>query len=598
MNAINPYQQFFARPACALQRKYEMFRARFVDQRSVADIARQFHYTTDSVYTMLHQFKTEIDQGRPPAFFMETRTGPKSARKKEDIKEHVLRLRARGYASTDIHKALRAAGYSLSLSLVDHILREQGLGQMAKRTRSQRIAITNEIARRQVPGLDIPLPAPRLQPEVADATKVWAQTNPPILTQHAGAFLFLPFLVHIGWPQIIEKAGWPGSRMIPAVSHALNALLLKLRSRERKSHVNEMECDRAAGLFMGLNVPPKKQATTDYSYRLSQRQHDVFLQEWTRALYPELCPQGATEFALDAHAIAYRGRDDLLETHYVPTRGKKAPAIISFFGRAVNRPFLCYGNADLRKNQLADLPLAFADYWKQITGQDPSWLYFDSRTTTYEGLKKLDERGINFITVRRRGTSMIQKAEQARRDEWKATTIPTERYPHTRIHYLDQNIRVAGYPEPIRQVVQRRATDATSFFLTNNMTVPARNILERYHQRNYIENEIGVNVDFFHMDCLSSEVALNVSFDVLMTLAAHGCYRWLAQSLKGCEKMEPKQLHRMIISTPGMVQVDDARITVCLERRSHNPILRQALGDKEPVKIPWLGNKPLVFAFK
>ncbi len=193
---------------------------------------------------------------------------------------------------------------------------------------------------------------------------------------------------------------------------------------------------------------------------------------------------------------------------------------------------------------------------------------------------------------------MIQKTEQARGDEWKATTIPTEQYPHTRIHYLDQKIRVVGYPEPIRQVVQRRATDATSFFLTNNLTVPARNILERYHQRNYIENEIGVNVDFFHMDCLSSEVALNVSFDVLMTLAANGCYRWLAQSLKGCEKMEPKQLHRMIISTPGVVQVDDARIAVCLERRSHNPILRQALGDKEPVKIPWLGNKTLIFAFK
>jgi len=598
MNANDPYQQFFSCPECALQRKYEMIRARFVDRQSAHDIARKFQYSVHSVHTMLHQFKVDIDQGRPPVFFMETRTGPKSARKKEDIKEHVLRLRARDYASTDIHKALRAAGYPVSLSLIDHILREAGLGEMTKRTRLQRIAIAEEITQRLVPGLDIPFSAPRIKTEIADATKIWEQSQSPIVTQHAGALLFLPFLANIGWGKIIDKAGWPGSRMIPAVSHALNALLLKLRSRERKSHIDEMECDRAAGLFMGLNVPPKKQATTDYSYRLHQPHHDAFLQEWTRALYPELCPQGATEFALDAHAIAYRGRDDLLETHYVPTRGKKAPAIISFFGRAVNRPFLCYGNADLRKNQLADLPLSFADYWKQITGKDPSWLYFDSRTTTYEGLKKLTDRGINFITVRRRGTRMIQIAQQAGRDEWKTTTISSEQYPHTRIHYLDQVIQVAGYPGTIRQVAQRRSTNAISFFLTNNMDVPARSILERYHQRNYIENEIGVNVDFFHMDCLSSEVALNVSFDVLMTLVANGCYRWLAKSLKGCEKMEPKQLHRLFISTPGVVSVHDTHIAVCLERRSHNPLIQQAFSGQEPVKIPWLDNKALTFAFK
>jgi hypothetical protein len=57
------------------------------------------------------------------------------------------------------------------------------------------------------------------------------------------------------------------------------------------------------------------------------------------------------------------------------------------------------------------------------------------------------------------------------------------------------------------------------------------------------------------MDCLSSEVRLNVEMDVVMTVIANGCYRWLSKLLKGCEKMEPKQLYRKFIETGGHVRV-------------------------------------------
>ena len=51
-----------------------------------------------------------------------------------------------------------------------------------------------------------------------------------------------------------------------------------------------------------------------------------------------------------------------------------------------------------------------------------------------------------------------------------------------------------------------------------------------YARRNRIEDGLGTSVNFFHLDCLSSEVRLNVDLDVTLTVIAHGCYRWLAAS--------------------------------------------------------------------
>jgi hypothetical protein len=45
------------------------------------------------------------------------------------------------------------------------------------------------------------------------------------------------------------------------------------------------------------------------------------------------------------------------------------------------------------------------------------------------------------------------------------------------------------------------------------------------------------------------------------------------------------------------VGVADEGIVVRFDRRSHNPILREAALDREAGPIPWLGNRRIRFAF-
>ena len=78
-------------------------------------------------------------------------------------------------------------------------------------------------------------------------------------------------------PALAAAAGYPGTRVIPAISWLLSLLALKLTRTRRVSHVDDLLADPAAALFAGLAVLPKKSALTSYSYRLSHSHQQRFL---------------------------------------------------------------------------------------------------------------------------------------------------------------------------------------------------------------------------------------------------------------------------------------------------------------------------------
>ena len=68
--------------------------------------------------------------------------------------------------------------------------------------------------------------------------------------------------------------------------------------------------------------------------------------------------------------------------------------------------------------------------------------------------------------------------------------------------------------------------------------------------------------------------------------------------LRGFSHSKPKALYRKFVETSGTVEIrEDGRITVTLDRRSHNPILREANLAHDQPRIPWLKNHQLEFAY-
>lgn len=594
----DPYCAYFLSPTLPRHRRYEMLRAWFLEGLTAKQVAERFGVSDLSVRSQIRDFKRGIDAGEQMQFFVQPRPGPKTDRKKPEARDHIVRLRAHGYADTNIHQALKSAGMPVSVSLIDQVLREEGLAPMPKRSLQQRERVKAEIKSGQIPGLTTRPPATVSIPAVADARKLDLSDGRALRSRVAGVFLFLPFLAQIGLDDMVKEAKMAGTKMIPALSYVLSLLALKLLDKERKSHISDWNFDQALGWFAGLNVLPKPTAATDYSYRLIDGQHNCLLAQWVRAAHPILCPQTPAAFALDFHAIAHRGENTGLENHYVPMRGKAVQSVQTCFARAVDNPLLCWADADVVRQSQAQMPLRFVQYWKQITGLKPDWLYFDSKMTTYGVLDQLRQDDVHFITIRRRGEAIIRRIRERSASDWTRALIDTPQRRHQRVRYLDDHVKLRGYSGDCRQVAVDGLGRATpTLFLTNNESVTGRQVITRYISRNTIENDLGINVNFFHLDCLASEVRLNVNTDVVLTVLANGCYRWLSQRLRGCETMEPKQLYRKFIETGGSLNVRGDEIIIRFERRSHNPIIAQAHLDKASRPIAWLGGKRLRFEF-
>jgi hypothetical protein len=385
--------------------------------------------------------------------------------------------------------------------------------------------------------------------------------------------------------------------MVPAASALLALLALKLLDKERHSHIDDFNFDEALGLFAGLNILPKKSFATDYSYRTERRYQYVLLQAWIQGLGPLLFPQANT-FSLDFHPIPYRGEDAGLERHYLPRRGRAGTSVLSFFALEQESRCLCYANANLLRVEQAGEVLRFVDFWNVTTGTDPEWLYFDSKLTDYTELSRLNQRGIHFITIRRRGAAILRRLERLPASAWSQAVIDTAQRCHQRIRYLDETIHLRGYEGPIRQLaVTGLGRERATLFLMNHFEETPRALVIRYAGRNRMEDGLGISVNFFHLDCLASEVRLNVDLDAALTVLANGCYRWLASQLRGYDKAAAKQLYRRFIETGGVVEIGADELVVHFDKRSHNPILREASLDQDCPAIGWIGNRSVAFHY-
>jgi len=151
-----------------------------------------------------------------------------------------------------------------------------------------------------------------------------------------------------------------------------------------------------------------------------------------------------------------------------------------------------------------------------------------------------------------------------------------------------------SYQGTLQQVLIRDlGHDEPTILLTNDKNFKLKPILTRYARRMLIENGLSDAVDFFHLDALSSAVALNVDFDVLLTVIGSGIYRMFAKMLHGYERAQARQIFRRFLDTSARVTVSKQAVTVQLPRRAHNPILIDAGLIGRATKISWWNGRTL-----
>lgn len=440
----------------------------------------------------------------------------------------------------------------------------------------------------------------RVKPEAADVADVRELNLSPrrFRTRFGGLFLFLPYLAAIPLDALLEDAGLPGSGMIPADCAVRSLLALKLFGHARHLHVMPHVFDQGLALFAGLNVIPKRSFLTEYSCRIDPGSYPTWMRRWFDEMAHLGLEQGGS-LDLDFHTIPFHGDDALIEKHYVSKRSRRQKGLLAFVAQDADTRVFCYGNAHVRKDEQNDEILRFVTYWTQRTGDRPEELVFDSKLTTYANLNWLNQMGVRFITLRRRSRKLLEAIRTQPASAWRRIQLEGVRRIYKTPRILDQTVALNDYEGPLRQLtITDLGHEEPTLLLTNQLRRSPAKLIERYAQRMIIENGIADGIDFFHMDALSSVVAMKVNCDLQLTLMGSGLYRLLGSRIgNGYERAKSRHIFRDLVDATAQVSITEREILVQFQKRSHNPLLLAAGFDQVDTPIPWLGGKRLRFLF-
>jgi len=386
--------------------------------------------------------------------------------------------------------------------------------------------------------------------------------------------------------------------MIPAEQAVRTLLALKLVGKERKSHVMDLVSDPGIALFAGLNVVPKRSYLAAYSSSVDDRVIDSLMAAWFNEV-PRAGLAHGTSFDLDFHTVPTNSSAEPLEKHYVSSRSRSQQGILTFLARDAQRRVLRYAHAGITKVDQAAEIARFVDFWQQHSGAVPTELVFDSKLTTYVQLARIHQRGIHFITLRRRTRKMLGDIWSRPASAWQRITLPALTRLYRTPKVLDERVQLRGYPGKLRQVtVIDLGHEEPTIILTNNEKIGCPALVTRYAQRMLIENGIAEAVQFFHLDALSSMVGLKVDFDLQITLMASSLYRLLAEKIgTGYSHAQAKKLFRNLLDVSATVTIEADRVVVALDKRAHNPYLVKSRLADTPTPMSWFGGKPLHLNF-
>lgn len=566
---------FFVQPSNPRQRRYEILRAFFVEQLPALEIARRFDCSRHAVYSIVRDFRSLSE---PASFFFrspEPRGRPPRS-VASSTHDEIIRLRKLNLSVPDIKARLDAAcGPAPSERKICQILDNEGFARLPRRPQAERAAAG---------------PAPLRAPE-----SVPLDPDRPELLQSAraaGILCFLPLIRRFGIDEAIRLAGYPGTSTLSPLQSVLCFLALKL-SNIRRYSADDIWCmDRGPGLFAGLNVLPKTAWFSSYSDRTTRAMNQRLLASLARILAERALLSDCAN--LDFTTLPHWGDDQTLEKHWAATRGRALTGFSAALAQDPDSGLLLRSDASIRRAASPESVLEFLDF-SHAGGLQLRFLVFDGRFTTYACLKRLDEAGIRFVTVRRRGRNLVRDAHNAPPAQRQKIRVPVQHGTRL-LEVVESTSPLRHYGGEIRQITVLHGASRPALLITNDFDASLATLLRRYAQRWLIEKSISAQLAFFHLNRLSSSMVIKVDFDLAMTVLAYNLYRLLALELPaGYRHCTPLTLFESLLETAADIQLDPGLCTVSLKKKRNLPALIEALGSEPSEPLPWLANRRIVF---
>ena len=554
--------QTFLSPVQVTHKQYEALRAYYVDGLSATEAAEGFGYTVSSFYSLLHQVRSYCGDD-PEAFaryfFSVKPVGRKPKEDQGNLAVLIVALRQQQHSVPEIKALLDTLGHSVSEGYVSNLLRRAGFPRLPRRTQTQR----------KVTRAAVKLEAPSSQMLTYVSESFSCQNS-------LGLLCLLPYLQQYGIGQLLSNSSYPETQRISRLNSLLSFIALKLSDVRRYSHDDIWCMDRGLGFFAGLNVLPKAAWLTSYSHRVTREMNLQLL----RGLHGLWQGQGLLSDTanLDFTTLPYWGEAEHLENNWSGTRHQALSSILAVLAQDPDSGIITYSDTNIRHEDKNQVVLEFLDFYSTDNSTELKYLVFDSKFTTYGNLRKLDEKEVKFITIRRRGDRIIQELESLPASAWKTLRVPTSGSRSRLLKIYEQHLTPKDYGRPLRQIaISSSGRSKPALIITNDLTLPSEQIVRKYARRWLVEKGISQQIEFFHLNKLSDAMVIKVDFDLTMTLLAYNLLRLLAADLVGYSQATPISLYNQFLRNSGHVEILSEKIKVYLNKKRNLPALLTAM---------------------
>jgi hypothetical protein len=578
-------EEYFEFRTSVSKKRYDALRDYFVNRLPASEVAKTYGYTLNSFYSLIKDFRNYLKEGHHEDFFFKDAALGRKPSTNDDLKELIISLRKMNFSVQEIVSIVNSKSYDMSYWPVYTILHDEGFARLPRRSAMEKKQL-------ELPAIKAPV-----------ATQIdWEDLKQEKFhSSHTGLFAFLPIIRMYGIHRLIERSAYPSTQVISKLSSILCFLALKLSGVKRYSHDDLWCMDRGLGLFAGLNVLPKAAWFSSYSSRVDSQMNHAFL----KSLHAQWCDRGllSDTVNLDFTTIPYWGESEHLENNWSGKRGKALSGMLAVLAQDPQSGIIDYGNCDVLHRNESAVVLEYLDFY-QSTPQKTNtlkYLVFDSKFTNYQNLSQLDHRQIKFITIRRRGEKMLEEIQK--NADWKTVRVEASGLKKRTLKVYQQNITLPGYKDEktgkaktIRQIViTGHGKIKPAVMLSNDFDLPVETIVRKYARRWIVEKEIAEQIDFFHLNRLSSSMVIKVDFDLVMSILAHNLYRLMALHLERYQHMTDERIYDKFINNSGDIFIEQEGIRIDLKKKRELPLLLDEFKKTEQMNYTWLDNKKITF---
>jgi IS4 transposase len=236
------------------------------------------------------------------------------------------------------------------------------------------------------------------------------------------------------------------------------------------------------------------------------------------------------------------------------------------------------------------------DFYHRSGTAELAYLVFDSKFTTYENLARLDPK-VKFITIRRRGKHIVKTLEALPNSAWQQVRVPAADGKGRTLRVNDSRVFLRDYGKDVRQVaITGHGKIKPALIITNDFEGDLKRIIRAYARRWLVEKDISEQIEFFHLNRLSSSIVIKVDFDLTMSILAHNLLRLFAQDLRGYEHQSAPTLYNKFLANSGVVEITSEQVAVKLHKKRALPVLLTAMTPFQDQPIRLWGNRTATFA--